>query len=49
MNHMQKEKMLQALIYLCDDKKLEMTNLLQEKRKRQTLQNNCRQYKRSRI
>lgn len=33
MNHMQKEKMLQALIYLCDDKKLEMTNLITGEKK----------------
>ena len=31
MNHMQKEKM--ALIYLCDDKKLEMTNLITGEKK----------------
>ena len=33
MNHMQKKKNAAALIYLCDDKKLEMTNLITGEKK----------------
>ena len=33
MNHMTKRKNAAALIYLCDDKKLEMTNLITGEKK----------------